>query len=556
METVTNFLFGSSTTNGNPSYSTVGKSHLDYYAGVTRQTSVEDIERLAKECAESDLRLAVATFFQKRDCREGSGERKPFILSMVMIPQELRYHLYTLVPEYGYWKDLNSLARHIPQDQDFIAHLLSYQLLKNIQNFGTTDCDRNLEKWLPTEGQKDDKNWNAVNKIIEAFNENCKIHIKLRNNIVEIVLKDFGQRLSKLAEKATVRLASNGELVIGIKGDVDSTKVNFLLNKYQHILNTANNLPSNIVKLNKSGYRKWCSFARAYYEVIEHFKSTNDWKLINYSAVPSIAFDRTKKQFEKHDEQRFKQFIESVKKGETTINVGRLMPYELVAQDSSDIRDEQWKQIVKETRNFYSEISEDRIFHPKNSIHVADVSASMLSGTPVPIHVSLSLVFLMSEVSGKPMFTFSGEPKKYEPTWETLTEAQKMVKDANYNTDFRKLIDRIHTEKDSPKVIYIYTDGGFDKMCKESPTTAIDYIKKKFDDPPIIIFWNVSGNVKDFTVNTEHKGVVQLAGFSKDVYKIFTRLTSIDEINPEEFFRKAVLNERYHPVLKIYDEWI
>lgn len=579
MEAVINYIIGSPsavTYNGNPSFSTIGKAHLDYYGGVTRQTSEEEIERLAQECIELDLRLALVTFFQKRDCRGGSGERKSFIVSMSKVPGDLRRKLYSLIPEYGYWKDLNKLARVIPADQDFIAELFATQLYSNIVKFVGIDTDlniesnRNLEKWIATESQQDDKSWHAVSKIIKSFNSHLIIPITLRNNVVNKVIDDLKSCLAKISKEFVVDYKVGGDLKIKIK---DDEKVQILINRYNHVLNKASNLPIKLMELKRTGYRKWCSFARGYYEIVEHFKSTDDWSLINYSTVPSIAFDRTKKEFAKHDQERFHQFIESVKKGETKINVGRLMPFELVAQPSSEVRDEQWKQVVKETHEFYANVNKDNIFYPENGIHIADVSGSMTSGgTPKPIDVSLSLAFLMSEVSGRPMYTFSGEPKKYSPIWTSLTEAQQMVNDENYNTNFRKLIDRIYDdcmiEADQKEVapsevipgsIYIYTDGGFDQMCSEKPTTAIDYIKNKFDKfkkIPVIIFWNVAGNVKDFAVNTDYTGVVQLAGFSKDVYQIFTRLTSVEDISPEGFFRKAVLNERYQPILKVYDECI
>jgi hypothetical protein len=576
MQTILDYFLGSATqiyqdqavtANNNPSYKTIGKPHLDYYSGVTRQSNELDIIRLAQECIDSDLRLAVLTFFQKRDCRSGAGERNPFILSMAKVPESLRRRLYPLIPEYGYWKDLNKLARIIPNDQEYIATFFARHLLINMQNF--PQGDRNLEKWLPTEKQHDSKNWHAITKIINAFNNYIEEPIKLKYNVVNTILEELKYRLAKINEEITVDYVMGGSLAITSE-DIPDVKI--IGDKYQHVLNKANNLPIVLTKLKPTGYRKWCSFVRAYYDVVEHFKSTDEWNLINYSKVPSIAFNRTKKQFAKHDEMRFQAFVESVKKGESKINISRLMPYELLEQESSEVRDEQWKLIVKEAREFYAKVDKDNIFRPENSIHVADTSASMTSiGPPKPIDVSLSLAFLMSEVSGKAMYTFSGTPKRYEPTWTSLTEAQDTVNDPNYNTNFRGVIDRIYddcmVEADQkgvspseviPSTIYIYTDGGFDQMCHISPITAIDYTKSKFEKfkkIPIIIFWNVAGNVKDFAVTTEHTGVVQIAGFSKDIYKIFTRLVSIEEINPEGFFRRSVLSERYQPILKIYNEW-
>jgi len=560
------------TYNGNPSFSTIGKPHLDYYGGVTRQTSDEDILCLTIDSLRSDFHLALVTFFQKRDCRGGAGERKPFILSMTKIPQELRRVLYHIIPEYGYWDDLNKIATVIEEDRKIIAEIFAKQLLTNMKAFDVDSrnpikagVDRNLEKWLPTERQSDDKKWKAVQAIINQFNSLSNNRIYLRRSAISAVLAGVRKRAEKIDPDVSICYSGDS---LSISCDKDGS----MTRKYSHILKKAYALPRSIDKLNRVGYRKWCSFARSFYEIIEHFKSTDDWDLINYSAVPSIAFDRTKKQFEKHDHERFNEFIKSVKKGEAKINIGRLMPFELVRQPSSEVRDEQWRLIVEETRKFYSSVDQENIFHPANSIHVADVSGSMTMGlNPRPIDVSLSLAFLMSEVGQRPMYTFSGKPCRYEPSWKNLTAAQEMVQDPNYNTDLRELIDRIYgdcmeaADRDNvppsdkiPSSIFIYTDGGFDFMCDMSPISAIDYIQSKFNrfkKIPTIVFWNVAGNTKDFAVTSNHKGCIQLAGFSKDLYTTFMHLTSIDEINPEAFFRKAVLSERYLPILILYDEW-
>lgn len=62
-----------------------------------------------------------------------------------------------------------------------------------------------------------------------------------------------------------------------------------------------------------------------------------------------------------------------------------------------------------------------------------------------------------------------------------------------------------------------------------------------FSKIPVVVFWNVAGNLSDFTTTTKHQKIVQLAGFSKDLYEIF--------------FKKAVLTERYEMPLAVYDSW-
>ena len=576
------------TFNGNPSYSTIGKPHLDFYGGVTRQTDEDRIIELAKQCCEDDLRLAAPTFFQKRNCRGGAGERKPFILAMIQMNESLRRRLYSLIPLYGYWDDLNTLASKLPNDREYLSKLMAGQLLANMVSLSTPGCkvDRNLEKWLPSEGCSDDQKWKAVSSILKEVNalipEDVQIALRipaqeqLRGELGSQLQKEAKSQLQEETEKFRVTIADG---IFQINAEVTwkslIPKLTEILNRYNHILQKVQALPITISKLTSPGYRKWLVYRRAHDSVIEHFKSDNNWGMIDYSKVPSIAFDRTKKQFLNHDAERFNQFIQQVKDGKAKINVGRVMPFELVVQPPTDVRDQQWKLVVEETRKFYQTVPEDSVFHPKNSIHVADVSGSMTTSHAskvTPIAVSKSLAILMAEVGQRAIYTFSGKTRRIEPTWSTLTEAVKTLEDPNCNTNFRALIDRIFDDclkeadkkeispsKAFPGSIIVYTDGGFDSMCSQNPVSAADYIRNKFESfrkIPVFVFWNVAGNANDFAVQKETPGVLQLAGFSKDLYQLFTRITSPDQLNPESFFRMDVLSEAYRPVLDVFDYWV
>lgn len=551
------------TTNGNPSYRSTGRPHIDYFAGATRQSPEDTLTTLAQSCIDSDARLAVATFFQKRDCRGGAGERKPFFMSMQLLPDSLRARLYPIVPQYGYWQDLNALARAIPEDRPVIADLLATYLFDNIVGFESGVLHRPLEKWLPTEQQRDDRVWGAAKKIIQAYNRRAR-EINIKEQVVEKLGRDFQQQIQKVDPHSQLVAGKTTQWSVMEDGehpweDQIADKINELSQRFGYIFTKSQQLPDTIHKMTRTSYRKWCSFMRAYYEVVEHYKSEGQWDLIDYSKVPSLAFDRTKEQFAEHSPERFRLFMQRVDRGEQKINVGRLMPCQLLGQESSEVRDTQWRLVVEETKKFYSEVPLDNIFHPQNTIHVADVSGSMTSslGGIRPIDVALSLAFIGGEVGQRPIYTFSTSPKRYEPTWSTLTEAQQQVDDTNFSTNLRALIDRIHTDfPQAPGSIFIYTDGGFDMMCSEDPVSAAEYIQQKFGPvAPTIVFWNVAGNIADFATATQHDKIIQVAGFSKDLYQIFTRLTDVENFSLETFFRQAVLSDRYQIPLDIYDTW-
>ena len=55
--------------------------------------------------------------------------------------------------------------------------------------------------------------------------------------------------------------------------------------------------------------------------VVEQQMSKNQWSEINYKSVPSVANKKYSKAFLRNDEKRRTEFVESVSKGHTTMNV-------------------------------------------------------------------------------------------------------------------------------------------------------------------------------------------------------------------------------------------
>lgn len=58
----------------------------------------------------------------------------------------------------------------------------------------------------------------------------------------------------------------------------------------------------------------------------------NAWGNIKYSRVHSVCMNKHKRQFEKHDQERFEQYLADVAAGKKTIASGALKPHELVQQ--------------------------------------------------------------------------------------------------------------------------------------------------------------------------------------------------------------------------------
>lgn len=75
-------------------------------------------------------------------------------------------------------------------------------------------------------------------------------------------------------------------------------------------------------------YRKMLSALRSYIEVVEVKMSNREWSGIDYSAVPSRANLIYNNAFLRNDEQRRREFLNKLEKGEAKINAGVLFPHD------------------------------------------------------------------------------------------------------------------------------------------------------------------------------------------------------------------------------------
>ncbi|KAK2408304.1 hypothetical protein QL285_043825 [Trifolium repens] len=65
-------------------------------------------------------------------------------------------------------------------------------------------------------------------------------------------------------------------------------------------------------------------------ELPEVFIGANQWNLIPYNRVASVAMNLYKEKFLKHDKERFEKYLKDVKAGKTKIAAGALLPHEII----------------------------------------------------------------------------------------------------------------------------------------------------------------------------------------------------------------------------------
>lgn len=84
------------------------------------------------------------------------------------------------------------------------------------------------------------------------------------------------------------------------------------------------------ISMTSRQYRKMLSSYRSYLDVVEVKMSAKKWADIAYEAVPSRANLLYNVAFLRNDEERRRNFLGAVKKGEKTIHAGVLYPHDIV----------------------------------------------------------------------------------------------------------------------------------------------------------------------------------------------------------------------------------
>lgn len=256
-------------------------------------------------------------------------------------------------------------------------------------------------------------------------------------------------------------------------------------------------------------------------QVVENSMCANRWGDITYSHVPSVAFKKYRKAFMRHDEDRFRKFLEKAMTGEEKIHAGAIFPHDIIKEalgyrvTSPEAMDAQWKNLPD-----YSA--------PGGTLVVSDVSGSM-RGLPMEVSVSLGIYF--AERLEGPfkdiLCTFSAKPTFFKLPEGNLVRKARAVKRMNWdmNTNleavFRLMLGnakRYNLEPEKmPRNILILSDMQFDRCIKNGDASAMEMMRQYYDEAgyefPNVIFWNLRSSTGVPAKMTE-SGVALLSGFS------------------------------------------
>lgn len=336
------------------------------------------------------------------------------------------------------------------------------------------------------------------------------------------------------------------------------------------------------IGLTEREYRKILSKLRAYIDVVERKMSAKQWENIKYEAVPSRANLIYNNAFLRNDEERRREYLGKLEKGETKINAGTLFPHDIVHKYHAY----GWSANLKAkdaTVEALWKALPDMVKGCGNTIVVADGSGSMnvnVGGNSgvTALEVANALAIYFAEHSSGDFkdkyITFSENPQlvdfsKCNSLHDKLKTALAHGECAN--TNIEKVFDLIlttaikghMTQEEIPQNVLIISDQEFDSCATSGENSSgysywgtrirpdnrlFEVIKQKFAKAgyslPRLIFWNVNSRTATIPVKENDLGVALVSGFSVNVCK----MVMSNKLDPYECLVEILMDTRYDPI--------
>lgn len=327
-----------------------------------------------------------------------------------------------------------------------------------------------------------------------------------------------------------------------------------------------------LLNISPRQYRLMLSKLRSHSNVVEVQMCNNKWDEIDYEKVPSLANLKYKDAFMKHDMERRLDYLSSVAKGESKLNMKVATPVDVV----SKYRDEtgyRWNigdfdpTLELAWKNLKDIMVEDTLV-------VADGSGSMLvkvSGNTTALDVANALAIYTSEhnsgVYKNKYITFSSRPRFVDfSNANSLREKIQIAKEYSEvsNTNIEAVFDLILQTAIKNKIpqnqmvknILIISDMEFDeaqKMWRSSDPVLtqplFDLIKRRYSDAgyalPKLIFWNVNSRTKTIPLVENELGVALVSGFSQNILK----MVMTNNLNPYDILIETITSPRYDAIV-------
>ncbi|MCM1314766.1 MAG: DUF2828 domain-containing protein [Alistipes senegalensis] len=312
-----------------------------------------------------------------------------------------------------------------------------------------------------------------------------------------------------------------------------------------------------LLSMNEKTYRHTLSSLRKYIDIIENRLRESDYTF-DYSKMPSCAMFRYRKAFLRNDNERYIEYLESVKKGENTINTSVLYPYEIVRRCLVNLTENE-----KLSLNVTWENLPDYANNDENAIAVIDTSGSMTwsyyqSVRPLDVALSLGIYFAEHNKGAfaNHFITFSENPRiieiKGDDIYQKIQYCMKFTEYANTNLEgvfdlvLKTAIKNKVPTEELPSKIYIISDMEFDYCISGGNSLPLfETMQKKYQvngyKLPDVVFWNVNSMQSNMPVSISETGATLVSGFSPVVFD----MTISGDISPSSIMEKVISSERY-----------
>ena len=301
--------------------------------------------------------------------------------------------------------------------------------------------------------------------------------------------------------------------------------------------------------------------------------SSGEWSAINYESVPSKANIIYRNAFLKNDENRRREYLAGLERGEVKINSSTNFPHDIVHGYVKG----GWRFNGREDKALEAlwKALPDTVKENGNTLVVRDGSGSMTvnvdpNSNMSALEVATALAVYFSERSSgdfKDKFiTFSSEPRMIDlKNHNTLAaKLRRCYSETDCsNTNIEKTFDLIlqtaingkMKQEDMPKNVLIISDMEFDNATysygrygSTVNETLFETIGRKFRDAgyqlPRLVFWNVNSRTGTIPVKENSLGVALVSGFSVNVCKMVLS----GELDPYKALIEQLDVERYKPV--------
>lgn len=326
-----------------------------------------------------------------------------------------------------------------------------------------------------------------------------------------------------------------------------------------------------LLDLSPRRYRLLLSKLREHLKVVEVQMCNNDWNEIDYERVPSLANLKYKNAFMKHDETRRSQYLASVEKGASKMNMSVATPVDVVSKYMST---SMWHPKVKEydqTLELAWENLKDIMV--EDTLVVADGSGSMttsVGGKTTALDVANALAIYTSEhnsgIYKDQYITFSSKPQFVDFSDKKTLRGKLEIAlkhDECSNTNIEAVFDLILgvaiknkiSKEEMVSNILIISDMEFDSAQRGWRSESnfltqllFEAIKEKYNnagyDLPRLVFWNVNSRTGAIPLTQNELGVALLSGFSQNVLK----MAMSSKYDPYEILIETLDSPRYDPI--------